>query len=359
MGVQYVFPLVFQLPSAYNKSEKSKHTKPEVCFGFFVFKKQEKTRNIGRGVLSLNPQERMNMSVEATAKNINWLDEFKAITKMRLALSVVFSSIAGYLLAAETINYADLTLLVIGGYCLVGASNAFNQVIEKDLDALMQRTRNRPLPAGRMSSFTAMTIAFGMSVMGIGLLYLLNWRTAFFGSASILLYVMLYTPLKTKTPLAVFVGAFPGAIPFMLGWVGYTNYFGIEPGILFMLQFFWQFPHFWAIAWMLDEDYKKAGFKMLPTGKKDQGTAFQIIVYTLWMILISLLPFTHYTGALQLSLFGAIAVSLVGLVMLYFAGNLMQKRDNQSARRLMLSSVFYISAVQLIYVIDKFLVYGN
>ena len=359
MGVQFVFPLVFQLPSAYNKSEKTNHTKPEVCFGFFCVQKARENEEYRERGIIFDPQERMNMSVEATATNTNWLDEFKAITKIRLALSVVFSSIAGYLLAAETINYTDLTLLVIGGYCLVGASNAFNQVIEKDLDALMQRTRNRPLPAGRMSSFTALTIALGMSVTGIGLLYLLNWRAAFFGSVSILLYVMLYTPLKTKTPLAVFVGAFPGAIPFMLGWVAYTNYFGIEPGILFMLQFFWQFPHFWAIAWMLDEDYKKAGFKMLPTGKKDQGTAFQIIVYTLWTILISLLPFTHYTGALQLSLFGAIAVSLVGLVMLYFAGNLMQKRDDQSARRLMLSSVFYISAVQVIYVMDKFLVYEN
>ena len=359
MGVQFVFPLVFQLPSAYNKSEKTNHTKHEVCFGFFCVQKARENEEYRERGIIFDPQERMNMSVEATATNTNWLDDFKEITKMRLALSVVFSSIAGYLLAAETINYIDLTLLVIGGYCLVGASNAFNQVIEKNLDALMQRTRNRPLPAGRMSSFTALTIALGMSVMGIGLLYLLNWRTAFFGSVSILLYVMLYTPLKTKTPLAVFVGAFPGAIPFMLGWVAYTNYFGIEPGILFMLQFFWQFPHFWAIAWMLDEDYKKAGFKMLPTGKKDQRTAFQIIVYTLWMILISLLPFTHYTGVLQLSLFGAIAVSLVGLVMLYFAGNLMQKRDDQSARRLMLSSVFDISAVQVIYVMDKFLAYGN
>ena len=301
----------------------------------------------------------MNMSAEATATKITWLDDFKTITKMRLALSVVFSSIAGYFLAADTIIYIDLALLALGGYCLVGASNAFNQVIEKDLDALMQRTKNRPLPAGRMLPVTALIIAIIMSVLGIGLLYLLNWRTAFFGTVSILLYVLLYTPLKTKTPLAVFVGAFPGAIPFMLGWVAYTNYFGIEPGVLFMLQFFWQFPHFWAIAWMLDQDYKKAGFKMLPTGKKDQGTAFQIIVYTLWMLLISILPFTHYTGALQLSVYGAITVGLVGLIMLYFAGNLMQKRDDQSARRLMLSSVFYISAVQLIYVMDKFLVYGN
>ena len=299
------------------------------------------------------------MSAEAAAITTNWLDDFKAITKMRLALSVVFSSIAGYFLAADTVNYKDIALLAVGGYCLVGASNAFNQVIEKDLDALMQRTKNRPLPAGRMQPATALALAICMTVLGIVLLYLLNWRTAFFGSISILLYVLCYTPLKTRTPLAVFVGAFPGAIPFMLGWVAYTNYFGIEPGVLFMVQFFWQFPHFWAIAWMLDNDYKKAGFKMLPTGQKDQGTAFQIIVYTLWMLLISLLPYTHYTGALQLSLTGAILVALVGFVMLYFAGNLMRKKDDVAARRLMLSSVFYISLVQLIYVMDKFLIHGN
>jgi len=222
----------------------------------------------------------------------------------------------------------------------------------------MQRTKNRPLPTGRMQPKLALVIAISMTVVGIAVLYLLNWRTALFGSISIFLYVALYTPLKTRTPLAVFVGAFPGAIPFMLGWVAYTNQFGVEPGVLFMLQFFWQFPHFWAIGWMLDEDYKKAGFKMLPTGGRDQGTAFQIIVYTLWMILISLLPFTHYTGALQLSVYGAISVALAGIFMLYFATDLMLKKDNKAARRLMLSSVGYITAVQVIYVIDKFIVYG-
>lgn len=299
------------------------------------------------------------MSAEAAATTTSWLDDFKAITKMRLALSVVFSSVAGYFLAADTVIYTDLVLLAIGGYCLVGASNAFNQVIEKDLDALMQRTKNRPLPAGRMQPATALAIAICMTILGVGLLYLLNWRTAFFGSISIALYVLCYTPLKTRTPLAVFVGAFPGAIPFMLGWVAYTNYFGIEPGVLFMVQFFWQFPHFWAIAWMLDNDYKKAGFKMLPTGQKDRGTAFQIMVYTLWMLMISLLPYTHFTGALQLSLTGAVLVGLVGFVMLYFAGDLMRKKDDAAARKLMLSSVFYISVVQLIYVMDKFVVYGN
>ena len=289
----------------------------------------------------------------------SWLRDFTEITKMRLALSVVFSSLAGYFLAADTISSFHVVALILGGYCLVGASNAFNQVIEKDLDRLMSRTQNRPLPAGRMQSSTALFIAFTMTIIGIGILFALNWRTAFFGGMSILFYVLLYTPLKTKTPLAVFVGAFPGAIPFMLGWVAHTNYFGIEPGILFMLQFFWQFPHFWAIAWMLDDDYKKAGFKMLPTGKKDRGTAFQIIVYTLWMLLISLLPYTHYTGSLQLSTFGAVAVASIGLVMLYFAADLMLKKDTPAARRLMLSSVVYISAVQIFYVVDKILTKGN
>ena len=294
--------------------------------------------------------------IAATSMTI--FDDFKALTKMRLALSVVFSSLAGYLLAAPQLNFYDLLLLAVGGYCMVGASNAFNQVLERDLDAQMERTKNRPLPTGRVHVPRALALAIFLTLVGICLLYLLNWRTAFFGSLSIFLYVAVYTPLKTRTPLAVFVGAFPGAIPFMLGWVAYTNHFGVEPGVLFMLQFFWQFPHFWAIAWMLDEDYKKAGFKMLPTGEKDRGTAFQIVVYSLWMLLISILPYTHYTGALQLSDFGVVAVVLVGIVMLYFAADLMLKKTNEAARRLMFGSVFYISSVQLIYVMDKFLFYG-
>lgn len=286
---------------------------------------------------------------------VSWISDFISLTKLRLALSVVFSSLAGYLLAADKINFTDVLLLAIGGYCMVGASNAFNQILERDLDALMTRTKNRPLPTGRMMTSTALVIAVSMTLLGIIILSLINYRTALFGALSIILYVAVYTPLKTKTPLAVFVGAFPGAIPFMLGWVAYTNQFGIEPGVLFMLQFFWQFPHFWAIGWMLDDDYKKAGFKMLPTGNRDQGTAFQIIVYTLWMILISLIPYTHYTGSLSISLYAVIGVLLVGLMMLYAATNLMRTKSNESARKLMLTSVFYISAVQVIYVIDKFI----
>ena len=281
--------------------------------------------------------------------------DFKEITKARLAVSVVFSSIAGYFLGAVEINFSSVMLLAFGGYCMVGASNAYNQIIEKDLDALMTRTKNRPIPAGRMSVGTAMAIAVLMTVLGIVALYFLNPKTAMFGAISIFLYTSVYTPLKTKTPLAVFVGAFPGAIPFMLGWVAATDNFGIEPGTLFMIQFFWQFPHFWALGWMLDEDYKKGGFKMLPTGKKDKGTALQTIMYTIWMMIISVIPVFGFTGRLQLSIVAAIIVFLMGTVMLFFAFRLYEKRDNASARKLMLASVSYITLMQVVYVMDKFI----
>ncbi|NKI25572.1 protoheme IX farnesyltransferase [Arenibacter sp. 6A1] len=281
--------------------------------------------------------------------------DFKEITKARLAVSVVFSSIAGYLLGAVEINYFSLLLLAFGGYCMVGASNAYNQIIEKDLDVLMDRTKNRPIPSGRMSVNTAMFIAVLLTVLGLVSLYFLNPKTAMFGAISIFLYTSVYTPLKTKTPLAVFVGAFPGAIPFMLGWVAATNEFGVEPGALFMIQFFWQFPHFWALAWMLDDDYKKGGFKMLPTGKKDKGTALQIIMYTVWMIIISIVPAFGFTGRLELSVVAAVVIFIMGLFMLFFAFRLYEKRDNVSAKKLMLASVSYITLMQVVFVIDKFI----
>jgi Polyprenyltransferase (cytochrome oxidase assembly factor) len=196
------------------------------------------------------------------------LIDLKQLTKVGLSLSVVFSSVAGYLLAVETVNYFTLFLLSIGGYFMVGASNAFNQIIEKDTDALMKRTQNRPLPAKRMTVNTALFIAVLFTILGLAILYSINPKSALFGAISIFLYTCVYTPLKAVTPLTVFVGAIPGAIPFMLGWVAATNNFGIEAGFLFMIQFFWQFPHFWAIGWLQFEEYKKAGYNMLPMGKK-------------------------------------------------------------------------------------------
>ena len=291
----------------------------------------------------------------STIKPPSIISDFKEITKMRLSLSVVFSSIAGYLLGADEVNFYTILLLAFGGYFMVGASNAFNQIIEKDLDVLMERTKNRPIPAGRMSVRSAFILASLFTVCGIVILYIINPQTAMFGAISIFLYTSAYTPLKTKTPLAVFVGAIPGAIPFMLGWVAATNDFGIEPGTLFMLQFFWQFPHFWAIGWFLHDDYQKAGFNMLPTGKPDKATAVQIIMYTVWTILVSIIPVFGFTGALQLTIVGGVVVFLIGLVMLYYALQLFKKRTVISARQLMLASVIYITLVQIVYVADKFI----
>jgi len=274
---------------------------------------------------------------------------------MRLALSVVFSSLAGYLLGAETVDFKTLVLLAFGGYFMVGASNAFNQIIEKDLDGLMNRTKNRPIPGGHMSVNTAFIIASVFTLLGIIILYTINKQTAMFGAISIFLYTCVYTPLKTKTPLAVFVGAIPGAIPFMLGWVAATDDFGIEPGTLFALQFFWQFPHFWAIGWFLFEDYKKAGFFMLPTGKQDKGTAVQTIMYTIWTLIVSIIPAFGFTGKLQLSIVAAIIVFILGVGMLYYAIQLFKKMTEKAAKTLMLASVSYITLVQIVYVIDKFI----
>ncbi len=283
------------------------------------------------------------------------ISNFKEITKMRLSLSVVFSSLAGYLLGADTVSFYTVLLLAFGGYFMVGASNAYNQIIERDLDALMERTKNRPIPSGSMSVKSAFILATVLTILGITVLYIINPQTAMFGAISIFLYTSAYTPLKTKTPLSVFVGAIPGAIPFMLGWVAATDDFGIEPGTLFMLQFFWQFPHFWAIGWFLHDDYQKAGFNMLPTGKRDKGTAVQTILYTVWTILVSIIPVFGLTGELKLTVVGAVVVFLVGLVMLYYALQLFKKRTVVAARQLMLASVLYITLVQIIYVLDKFI----
>ena len=281
--------------------------------------------------------------------------DFKAVTKMGLSLSVVFSSIAGYLLAAEEVRFSVLGLLAVGGYCMVGASNVFNQIIERDLDALMIRTENRPIPSGRISVTNAFILGLVLTILGLSVLYVINPRTAMFAAVSIFLYTSVYTPLKQKTPLSVFAGAIPGAIPFMLGWVAFTGKFDIEPGTLFLIQFFWQFPHFWAIAWFLDSDYKKAGFLMLPTGAKDKGTVLQVIIYIAWTVLISLVPAFGVTGNLQLSLLGAVLIAVIGLGFLYYGFKLFQQQTDQSARKLMFVSILCITSLQFIYVLDKFI----
>jgi len=296
------------------------------------------------------------LSTTQISTESNLFQDFKAITKHRLAISVVFSSVAGYLIAVgREVDFMVLAMLAIGGYCMVGASNAYNQIIERDLDKLMDRTKNRPIPSGTISVKAAFIVATVLTIVGLVVLYLINPKSAMFGAISIFMYVSLYTPMKTKTPLAVFVGAFPGAIPFMLGWVAATNEFGIEPGTLFLMQFLWQFPHFWAIGWFLYDDYEKAGFFMLPTGKKDKATASQIIMYTVWTILASIIPVFGFTGSLKLSIVAAVIVFVLGLGMLYYAILLYKRMDSKTARQLMLASVSYITLLQIVYIVDKFL----
>jgi len=309
----------------------------------------------------------MKTALEATSSTFSikatFLD-FKEITKAGLAVSVVFSSIAGFLLGIDHFNaqsWITLMMLGLGGYCMVGASNAFNQIIEKDIDALMDRTKNRPIPAGRMSKTTAFIIASILTIAGIAILYTINPKTAMFGAISIFLYTSIYTPLKTVTSLSVFVGAIPGAIPFMLGWVAANDGdFGIEAGTLFLIQFFWQFPHFWAIGWFLYDDYEKAGIFMLPSGKRDSTTALQILLYTVWLILASLLPALFPAiglvgSQLFLSPVAAFVVLLLGIWILIYAVKLYNTRTAKAARTLMLVSVSYITLLQIVYITDKFL----
>jgi protoheme IX farnesyltransferase len=304
----------------------------------------------------------LNVSKDSVTVKSLFLD-FKEITKAGLAISVVFSSIAGYVLGVfdfKSLDWTVLLMLAVGGYCMVGASNAYNQIIEKDLDALMERTKKRPIPSGRISVNQAFVIASILTLIGLVILYNINPKTAMFGAISIFLYTSCYTPLKTITPLAVFVGALPGAIPFMLGWVAATDDFSLEAGTLFLIQFFWQFPHFWAIGWFLFKDYEKAGFFMLPSGKRDSSTALQTILYTIWLIIASLLPALFpYIGIvgsrLYLTPLAAVFVLILGLWMLKAALNLYKKRDDKTAKKLMLVSVSYITLLQLIYIADKFL----
>ena len=295
------------------------------------------------------------MSDTLNIKQVSLFSQILILIKYRLSLSVVLSSVCSYLIAFDIFSLITFSLLVIGGFFVVGASNGFNQVIERRRDALMIRTSSRPIPSGVMTVNKALVICVTLGILGLSMLYLINFRTALFGMVSMIIYLGLYTPLKTLTPLSVFFGAIPGAIPFMLGWVAVTNRFSIETGILFMIQFFWQFPHFWAIGWVSHDDYKNAGFKMLPSGKRDNATAFQIVFYSIWMIIVSSLPYFNFTGKLSIGTYSLILILISGLLMLYQALKLMRYKDKQNAIRLMYVSIFYLSFIQIIFVIDKFL----
>lgn len=273
------------------------------------------------------------------------------LLKFRLAALVAFSGAFGYSLAVPTINWPMLCLFCLAAMGITGAANIINQIIEKDLDKLMKRTADRPLPSGRLTVQEAIVWGVFLGVTSLLIFaFFFNITTALLAALSTVLYGFVYTPLKRVGPIAVFVGAIPGAFPPMIGWIAATNHFGLEPGILFAIQFFWQFPHFWAIAWVLDEDYKRAGFKMLPSkGGKDLNTTIQIMIWTLCLIPVGWLPFKLGMTGIN----SAFIATIFGVLFLAQTFHLMRKCTDKTALQLMFGSFIYLPIVQIAFLIDK------
>ncbi len=274
------------------------------------------------------------------------------LLKPRLSMLVAFSCAFGYALATQgQVNIETLTMLYLGGFMLSGASSCINQIIERDLDKIMSRTMNRPLPTNRISVMEAIYFAVICLVLSLAILWVYtNPFTVLLSIVSMVLYSFIYTPLKRVGPIAVFVGAIPGALPPLLGWIAATGTISYESLIIFGIQFIWQFPHFWAIAWVADEDYKKAGFKLLPSGGgKDLNTAIQIMVYTMFLIPLGLLPAKFGITGLD----SAIVATICGVAFFAQTFALLKTGSRQSAKRIMFGSFLYLPIVQIAYLLDK------
>ncbi len=281
------------------------------------------------------------------------IKDYVMLLKLRLAFLVVLSALSGYLFAGGT-NSIDLWFMILGGFLITGSSHGFNKDYERELDKKMNRTANRPLPAGRMSVNEGMITSLVCGIIGALLLFQINYLTGILGLLALVSYVFIYTPLKQITPWAVFVGAFPGAIPPMLGVIAVTGTFegqaGMIAGMLFFIQFIWQFPHFWAIAWVLDEDYAKGGFSLLPSkSRKSNRSARYILIYTLFMVPVSLIPWVlDLTGTATL-IIGTIA----GAWFFAKAYLLYLNLEDKAAKGLMFASFFYLPLIQFLYVLNK------
>lgn len=273
------------------------------------------------------------------------------LTKFRLSMTVVFSAAFGYYLGASSIDWGMLGLFCVASFTTTAAANIINQIIEKDLDKLMNRTSNRPLPSGTLNVTEVATFGFIMAVISVIILFaFFSWKAAGLAMLSMILYGFVYTPLKRVGPIAVVVGALPGAFPPMIGWVAATGHFGLEPGILFAIQFFWQFPHFWAIAWVTHEDYTRAGFKLLPSkGGQDLNSAIQMMSYTLFLLPLCWVP--YYLGMTGIN--SAVFAMIMGVLFLAQTFQLMRKVNRKAALQLMFGSFIYLPFVQIGYLIDK------
>lgn len=290
-----------------------------------------------------------------SVSNTGRFKDYLELTKPRLSGLVVFSAATGFVIATRgDFTLTSLLWLMLGGYLVTGASNGFNQVIEKDLDKLMERTAGRPIPSGRLGANDALIASLLMGIAGIGILWVkMNPLCGQISLLSMLLYSVVYTPLKKHTPFAVLIGAFPGAFPPMLGWIAATNRIGLEAILLYAVQFIWQFPHFWSIAWILHDDYLRAGFRMLPsTGGRNRSSAFQTLVYTACLIPMSFLPLAfHQAGWITTG-----ALLVCSLIFTWQSMGLYRNLDIKSAHRLMFGSFLYLPAVQLAWMFEKLLV---
>ncbi|MCS3555479.1 MULTISPECIES: heme o synthase [unclassified Sphingobacterium] len=294
-----------------------------------------------------------------------FISDFKKLVKLRLTLTVVFSASISFLIGAKQLGgdilWINWLLLTLGGFLVTGAANGFNEIIEKDLDKLMTRTADRPLPSGRMTTGQALILSLFMGILGTLVLVRLNFVAGLLSVFSILLYAFVYTPIKRKSPIAVFVGAFPGALPPLIGYFAafsqddlaiysQTNESAIImiPFILFGIQFLWQFPHFWSLAWVIDDDYKQAGFRLLPTTKRDKISAFMVFLSALIMIPAAFLPMYYGFGGWIFTAVSAIG----GVFFAYYGFQLFKNQDIASARKVMFTSFFYLPITQLVLLFD-------
>jgi protoheme IX farnesyltransferase len=272
--------------------------------------------------------------------------DYGLLVKFRLSFTVVFSSLITYTIASgSSFSYEGLLMMFLGGFLVTGAANALNQVFEKDVDKLMTRTANRPLARGSMSNTEAILAAGICGLAGVSILWIyFNQLAAIIGALSLITYSFIYTPLKRISPVAVFVGAIPGALPPMIGWVAATGIISLEAYIITAIQFLWQFPHFWAIAWVAFDDYAKAGFYLLPSsGGKDRFTAVQNILYIAVLIPVSLLLF--FKG--NINAVSAVVILIAGIVFLYYAVKLFRSCETGDAKKLMFASIAYLPVVLL------------
>ena len=290
---------------------------------------------------------------------------YAQLLKFRLSLTVVISAIAGYLIGVTDFNFQEFTLLIFGGFLVTGSANGFNQVLEKEYDKLMTRTLDRPLPQKKIKTVYAVLFSLFIGLLGLYFLSLIKPHGSFygylskssaFGLLSLMIYVLSYTPLKRMSTVSIFVGAIPGAIPVMLGWVAATNKFGLAVGILFAIQFLWQFPHFISISWIRDKEYKKAGFKMMYGDKKGVYPAYIALICSIFMTVVSVLPYFLDLKILDLSIISFFIILFLGI---WFTKNsflLLRNLSDESAKKLMLSSLVYLPLMQIIYVFDKWFV---